>query len=985
METIVLGFLLRFLQFALESVLTILVGVVVAGIFRRMVGPANTRRLFGRGLPGLLRGWLAGMLLPVCALGVIPVARELRRAGVPGGTVLSFVLAAPLLNPISFLYGLTLAEPVVILSFAAASLLISTLAGWFWDYLMAGDANEAAEQQAIRADAEPLPAEGPRRLLAVAVTAARELTGRDWLFYIIGLTGSALLAALIPFGALQHSMKYTDPFSPLLMAALALPIYSAPLPGMMKIGLMFDHGNSIGAAFVLFALGIGTSLGTLAWLICEYGNRRLLPWLAGYLGLIVSFGYVSEPVLYDTRKADAGHTHAFDDYSCPFTKGTSLPEAWRLTQEKLDAAFGPLERPPVYALLVFVVSGYLIRRLDRDGRVERWLTARAPELDALSTRPWWNRSVPGPVLGGVILLGLIAFSVIGAYIYYPDRNRCFDEMQAVYAETFVAIKTKRADEAIRQLEHWDLLVRKLEVGEYLRAGRVSREQSQTAANLREMLEELRDHLLAGQADQASTLLPELQKIFHDLKTAFPREAEPSTSITMATAAVSEPGSSPTKPSAPPRRPLTRLLVQDHAACTLRWGDIRIAADGSLSLDPLEVIPGFPMLDQDKQNLVQMEAIGERILCGVRDKEDGEFGSGWVMLTSGVRYVDHGDHGHWIFRRKPRVLDHRIDANQGNPAHLYVYQQRFYLANDLKKGYSEFVPERWSLTSEVRGEPRFIPGGGNHITLAVAGEPPQVGYGTWIDGGGPNAGRVDVSRLPADTTPPSIAYSFKLSSGVIHGATTAAGKVFFAPNQGIDWVSADLTVSQSAKTIKIQHIDLGKSGEKPRRTGAFTVHANHVFCVTGSGPDAQLVFFDARENHPQPTFLSLAAAEGLKPVPPIIVTPPNQSPLALIFLDRDGSTEAMDTLQIVALDPNRDGNFTDARIDATLAVGKSAVSGHYGHHDAAADANGEFAFITNPGSATISALDLKRKVIVAEFTVPGMPTHLIAAGGRETDD
>ena len=41
------------------------------------------------------------------------------------------------------------------------------------------------------------------------------------------------------------------------MAALGVNVFSSPLAGMMKIGMMFGHGNHIGAAFVLFALGIG--------------------------------------------------------------------------------------------------------------------------------------------------------------------------------------------------------------------------------------------------------------------------------------------------------------------------------------------------------------------------------------------------------------------------------------------------------------------------------------------------------------------------------------------------------------------------------------------------------------------------------------------------------------------------------------------------------------------------------------------------------
>lgn len=52
-----------------------------------------------------------------------------------------------------------------------------------------------------------------------------------------------------------------------------------------------------------------------------------------------------------------------------------------------------------------------------------------------------------------------------------------------------------------------------------------------------------------------------------------------------------------------------------------------------------------------------------------------------------------------------------------------------------------------------------------------------------NGGGPQKGIVDVTRIrPAGSK--EIACSFALPSGVIHGATTCAGKVFFAPADGI---------------------------------------------------------------------------------------------------------------------------------------------------------------------------------------------------------
>jgi uncharacterized membrane protein YraQ (UPF0718 family) len=496
-EATLWGFGLRFGQGALEAALTLVVGVVVAGVFRRMVGPAGTRRLFGRGAKGLLRGWVAGMLLPVCSLGVIPVARELRRSGVPGGTVLSFVLAAPLLNPISFLYGLTLAEPTVILTFAAFSLVLSTLAGLLWDRVFARgvDAAESAAR-AARADAEPLPAEGPRRILAVVATAGKELAGRDLGFYAVGLLGSALLSAVIPFGALQNTMHHADGLSPVWMAAIAVPLYTSPLPGMMKLGLMFDHGNSVGAAFVLFTLGIGTSLGTLAWVFADFGWRRVVGWFACYVGLVVGLAYASEPLLYDTRKAEADHTHAFDDYSAPFPAGTAgLPD---LVRAKLAEKFGPLERPAVYAFLGLLAVGLVARRLDRGGRLERWLTARSP--DTGRARPKWDVVVPGPVLGALALAGLVAFSVVGAYLYYPDRKQCLGEMVAVHADAVVAARTGKAAEAVRHLERWDLLTRKLQVGVYIRDFKVTPEQARAAHELREALEEVRDLMLAGDPD-----------------------------------------------------------------------------------------------------------------------------------------------------------------------------------------------------------------------------------------------------------------------------------------------------------------------------------------------------------------------------------------------------------------------------------------------------------------------------------------------------
>ncbi|MCA9204645.1 MAG: hypothetical protein KDA59_16440 [Planctomycetales bacterium] len=46
----------------------------------------------------------------------------------------------------------------------------------------------------------------------------------------------------------------------------------------------------------------------------------------------------------------------------------------------------------------------------------------------------WGIVLPGSELGGIALVGLLAMSVFGCYIYYPEPREFFDEMKMVNAE-----------------------------------------------------------------------------------------------------------------------------------------------------------------------------------------------------------------------------------------------------------------------------------------------------------------------------------------------------------------------------------------------------------------------------------------------------------------------------------------------------------------------------------------------------------------------
>ncbi|MEZ6048917.1 MAG: permease [Planctomycetaceae bacterium] len=102
-QLIISGFLVRFVQCLAQAAPFILTGIFVAAILNRMLGAEHTNRLFGgNSRRSLIQAWAIGMLLPVCSLGVIPVANEMRRSKLSGGTILAFAMAAPLFNPYHF-------------------------------------------------------------------------------------------------------------------------------------------------------------------------------------------------------------------------------------------------------------------------------------------------------------------------------------------------------------------------------------------------------------------------------------------------------------------------------------------------------------------------------------------------------------------------------------------------------------------------------------------------------------------------------------------------------------------------------------------------------------------------------------------------------------------------------------------------------------------------------------------------------------------
>ena len=97
-------FAFAFLSILFEGAPFILLGTLISG-FIDIYLPAGTmdRLLPKRKFPAILVAGLLGFILPVCECAVVPVIRRLVKKGLPVSCALTYMLAAPIVNPITAL------------------------------------------------------------------------------------------------------------------------------------------------------------------------------------------------------------------------------------------------------------------------------------------------------------------------------------------------------------------------------------------------------------------------------------------------------------------------------------------------------------------------------------------------------------------------------------------------------------------------------------------------------------------------------------------------------------------------------------------------------------------------------------------------------------------------------------------------------------------------------------------------------------------
>jgi uncharacterized protein len=218
---------------AFETIPFLLMGTLLSASIQAFVPDRALRRLFPKNrYLSILVALVVGVCVPICECGTVPLARRLRQKGMPLSTAVAFLLASPLVNPMTILSTFVAfrgtGHPVFVMRLGlgvVSAFLIALIVEFATKNRPSIDIHDQSGRSAARTfrragdaaipAAPRLPAprwksSSPRPSLASRVAATLEHASYDFLdsgrYLIAGITIAAIARAFIPTSAILHSL-----------------------------------------------------------------------------------------------------------------------------------------------------------------------------------------------------------------------------------------------------------------------------------------------------------------------------------------------------------------------------------------------------------------------------------------------------------------------------------------------------------------------------------------------------------------------------------------------------------------------------------------------------------------------------------------------------------------------------------------------------------------------------------------------------------
>jgi uncharacterized protein len=286
-------------QYALLSILLegmpfLLGGAILSGILEEFLPQSLMTRLLPKNprTAVVVSGFL-GLIFPVCECGIVPVVRRLMRKGLPVSCGVTYMLSAPIVNPLVILSTLAAfrgqaAIEVTALRFGLG-LTVAMLAGWIVTYFSPAT---ILRDEVLCADGEEHTHGDPSRALLDRIQNAAEVATRDFLdvavYFVIGAGAASFfttavnqeiilplatnpvlsIASLMGLASVLSVCSTTDAFiaATLTTFPMAAKLAFLVFGPMLDFKLLFLYGAAFSKRFIFcLAVGLFVVIGVLCW------------------------------------------------------------------------------------------------------------------------------------------------------------------------------------------------------------------------------------------------------------------------------------------------------------------------------------------------------------------------------------------------------------------------------------------------------------------------------------------------------------------------------------------------------------------------------------------------------------------------------------------------------------------------------------------------------------------------------------------------
>lgn len=260
-------------------VLFMAISAIVELIFMHIPEETVRKKLSGKGLWGNVLGGLFGALTPFCACSTIPMTVGLLNAKVPFGSVMSFLIASPLLNPI--IIGML----ATLISFKAAVLyfVVAFACSVFFGYLMQkmGGRRFIKEGGGIKQESCCVPTEERKSLpwknkIALALDSAWNSLRPIMGYLLIGVALGSVIYGYLPE---EYVLRVAGPDNLLAVpvaAVLGIPLYIRAETAIPIGVALMGKGMSIGAVVALVIGGAGMAIPEMTMLASLFKKRMVI-------------------------------------------------------------------------------------------------------------------------------------------------------------------------------------------------------------------------------------------------------------------------------------------------------------------------------------------------------------------------------------------------------------------------------------------------------------------------------------------------------------------------------------------------------------------------------------------------------------------------------------------------------------------------------------------------------------------------------------